>query len=270
MMRDRLITAAVLAAIILPLLFWGRTAGIAILVAMACTLALWELCTNMPGLKGSHSVWLAIGLGLVIVALFYLLPFTSLLLVPALLPLVVLIIHLLLYDVIENTVESASQMVFALGYVVVPLCHAILMRRLDMGVTLVLYILIVVCLGDTGAYFSGKYLGKHPLAPKISPSKTVEGLGGVVAGGLLGMVFMKTVVPDLPGYEVLLPLTLALVVAGPVGDLIASALKRRLEIKDFGTAIRGHGGLMDRADSLIVAFPTGYYFLILTGHFIPK
>jgi phosphatidate cytidylyltransferase len=181
-----------------------------------------------------------------------------------------LLIHLLLYDVIENTVESASQMVLALGYVVVPLCHAILMRRLDMGITLVLFTLIVVCLGDTGAYFTGKYLGKHSLAPKVSPSKTVEGLGGVLAGGLVGMVLMKTIAPYLPGYEVLLPLTLVLVVAGPVGDLIASALKRRLKIKDFGSAIRGHGGLMDRADSLIVAFPTGYYFLILTGYFVPK
>jgi len=76
--------------------------------------------------------------------------------------------------------------------------------------------------------------------------------------------------PELPHPWVLAQLTVLLAIAGPFGDLCASAFKRRLAIKDFGSILPGHGGVMDRADSLILAFPTAFYFLILSGNAIPR
>jgi phosphatidate cytidylyltransferase len=84
------------------------------------------------------------------------------------------------------------------------------------------------------------------------------------------MLVMKIVFPSLPPLSVLIPVTLLLAVVGPLGDLVASALKRRLEIKDFGSLMRGHGGVLDRADALIPSFPTVYYFLILSGSAVPS
>jgi phosphatidate cytidylyltransferase len=80
------------------------------------------------------------------------------------------------------------------------------------------------------------------------------------------MLGVKVAFPGLPSVWYLLVLTLVLAVAGPLGDLIASMIKRRLAIKDFGSIMPGHGGVLDRADSLILAFPATFYFLILVGY----
>lgn len=84
------------------------------------------------------------------------------------------------------------------------------------------------------------------------------------------MLAVKTVFPGLPSIQALLFLTVALAVAGPLGDLCASMIKRKLDIKDFGSIMPGHGGVMDRADSLILAFPVTYYFLLLLSNSAPK
>jgi phosphatidate cytidylyltransferase len=94
----------------------------------------------------------------------------------------------------------------------------------------------------------------------------VEGLVGGLIGNLLGMVIMKVVVSNFPPLWDLLQLTIILAVVAPIGDLCASALKRRLAIKDFGSVIPGHGGVLDRADSLIPSFPVVFYFLSLSGY----
>jgi phosphatidate cytidylyltransferase len=138
-----------------------------------------------------------------------------------------------------------------------------------MGSAWVLFVLLVICLGDVGAYLSGKYLGKHRLAPAISPKKTIEGLFGGFAGNFLGMLIAEAFYPRLAPLSVLVQATLLLAVLGPLGDLCASALKRRMAIKDFGSLMPGHGGIMDRADSLIPAFPAVYYFLTLTVLAVP-
>jgi phosphatidate cytidylyltransferase len=265
MLLHRLLTAGVLIAILVPTIVWGSVPGVAVLVAIASSVALWELCMGLSALKSALNRWLTLAIGLAVVGGFYVCPIKDSLAVAALFPLLVLVVHLALYKVIENTVESASQMMLALGYVAVPLSHAILMRQLDVGVAWVLFVLVVICLGDTGAYFAGKYLGKHSLVPTVSPAKTVEGLGGVVVGSLVGMVAMKIVFPDLPALKPLLVVTLVLAAVGPLGDLLASAIKRRAGIKDFGSIIPGHGGIMDRADSLIPAFPVLYHLLVISG-----
>jgi len=270
MLRDRVITAAVAIAILVPIFLLGGLEGVVFLVALFGGAALWELATCLPGLKTSPGKQLTLAVGLATAIAFYLVPPGALTAVLAWFPLLVVVLHLALYHRIERSVESASQMIFAVSYVMVPLSHATLVRQLEMGVSWIFLIMVVICLGDAGAYFAGKRFGKHRFSSSVSPSKTIEGLGGGVVGNILGMLIVKLCCPDLPPIATLLWLTLLLAIVGPVGDLCASMLKRRLEIKDFGSIMPGHGGVMDRADSLIFAFPAAYYFLVLVGQTIGK
>ena len=113
-------------------------------------------------------------------------------------------------------------------------------------------------LADIGAYFTGSFLGKHKMAPNLSPKKTIEGAVGGLAGSslfcwLFGFIFMKEMA------VVCLVLGFAGGAAGMAGDLTASAFKRKMGIKDYGKLIPGHGGIMDRFDSVIFVAPVVYY-----------
>ena len=128
------------------------------------------------------------------------------------------------------------------------------------GEWLVIFVSACTWMSDTGALFVGKALGRHKLAPTISPGKTWEGaLGGVVTALLTGLGL---------GLWLHLPLVHALglaalcAVAGQVGDLCESVLKRDLGIKDFGNVLPGHGGILDRIDSLLFAAPLAYYYVL--------
>ncbi len=266
MLGVRILAAAVLAAIILPTLIWGGTKGISILVATFTLVAVWELTSKLSGLKGLFPKLLLMALTLIILLLFYVVPVTAIASVVVFCPLLILAIHLFSYNLIENTIESVSQMIFVCAYVTIPLAHAILIGRADAGYLWIIFALVVVCLGDAGAYFGGKYFGRRRLSAHVSPSKTVEGLIGGFLGNLAGMIVMKIIVPSFPPTGALLKLTILLALAAPVGDLCASALKRRLEIKDFGSIIPGHGGVLDRADSLIPSIPIVFYFMIFSGY----
>lgn len=269
MLRNRLISAVAAIAILVPVLVWGGTTGVAVLVALFSGIGVWELSRNLPGIKDAPRKELALTLDVALVAAFYLFPLNATPAVVVFFPLVVLLIHLFLYNVIDNTIDSSSQMIFVLAYVTIPLSHAISLQRISMGTAWVFFVLVVICLEDAGAYFAGKYYGKHHFSSRVSPGKTLEGLAGGIIGSLLGMLIMKVVAPSLPSLGVLCQVTLLLVVLGPLGDLCASVIKRRLSIKDFGSIMPGHGGILDRADSLIPAFPATYYFLVLFGHAVP-
>lgn len=122
------------------------------------------------------------------------------------------------------------------------------------------YFFLVIFASDTGAYFVGRAFGKHKLAPAISPGKTVEGLvGGIIAAAAAAALATFTFFPKLP-----LPwsigLAIVLAVAGVLGDLVESAFKRSADAKDASSILPGHGGFLDRLDSLLFAAPILYYF----------
>ena len=125
---------------------------------------------------------------------------------------------------------------------------------------LLLFFFIVIFGSDSGAYFAGKALGKHKLVHKISPGKTWEGLiGGILAAAAMGALCTWAFFPELP-YQISVALAAVMAVAGVFGDLTESAIKRGAGAKDAATILPGHGGLLDRLDSLLFNAPILYYF----------
>lgn len=124
----------------------------------------------------------------------------------------------------------------------------------------IFFVLAIVWAADIGAFYSGRLFGKHKLAPRVSPGKTVEGLlGGLVASWIAAMVFQRYWMKDFEWIEILV-LATALNLAGVLGDLVESAMKRGAGVKDSSALIPGHGGVLDRIDSLLFAIPVMYYY----------
>lgn len=128
------------------------------------------------------------------------------------------------------------------------------------GVAWIFYMLVLVALCDTGAFYAGTFFGKHKLCPKVSPGKTVEGFfGGLTLTVLGGVAIRNFFFQELPLATTIVFL-LAISVVGPVGDLFESALKRTGGVKDSGSIIPGHGGILDRVDALLFVAPVTYVF----------
>jgi phosphatidate cytidylyltransferase len=122
------------------------------------------------------------------------------------------------------------------------------------------FFFLIVMGADAGAYFVGKNFGKHKLVPKISPGKTWEGaIGGIVSSSIFAAIASATFFPELH-YKVSIPLAIFMTVIGILGDLSESAMKRGAGAKDAANILPGHGGLLDRLDSLLFNAPILYYF----------
>ena len=142
---------------------------------------------------------------------------------------------------------------FGMPYICAPLFALVSLRgEHDLGFACVLWLLLVVWMTDTAAYFTGKTLGGPKLAPSVSPKKTWSGAcGGVLAAAMVGYVFAH--IWSLPSAGVVAFVSAVVSVVGQFGDLVESAFKRRFGVKDSGALIPGHGGALDRMDSLITA-----------------
>lgn len=162
------------------------------------------------------------------------------------------------YDVISSF--------FMLIYAVLFLCHLMLVRSVEHGAILIFLPFLGAWMPDTFAYFTGKLFGKHKLIPDISPNKTVEGSVGAVLGCVLLFLLFGVVTERVCGVQVhYIPLLVLSVLCGifaQFGDLAASLIKRECGKKDFGNIIPGHGGILDRVDSLIFIAPLVYYFVL--------
>ncbi|MCW9710052.1 phosphatidate cytidylyltransferase [Avibacterium sp. 21-586] len=161
------------------------------------------------------------------------------------------------------------QGVFAI-VTLVPFIVGVLRLRLDgyvtnpyHGLMLLFYVFILVWAADSGAYFAGRKFGKHKLAPKVSPGKTWQGvLGGLITAGVLAGIFMQVAPQDLFNVPTVpfIALSVATVAISVLGDLTESMFKRESGIKDSSNLIPGHGGILDRIDSLTAAVPFFAYF----------
>ncbi len=159
-------------------------------------------------------------------------------------------------------VQQVSTHLLGLLYVVFLLGHFAWMRQLPQGKTWILFTLVAVYVGDTTAFYIGRTWGKRALAPILSPKKTVEGGMGALGGSMAGALFFRTFFfPELGIPEAIL-LGAGIGTAGQMGDLFESLLKRSAQVKDSGGLIPGHGGLLDRIDSVLFAGPLVYYYAL--------
>lgn len=158
----------------------------------------------------------------------------------------------------ENVSWAIAVTLLGIGWVGVALAHAMLLRELPHGDGLVIDVLVGTFVGDTAAYFAGRTYGRHPLAPLISPNKTVEGLIGGIVGGTLAFWLAGLYQDWLSGTDALI-IGLSVALAAPVGDLFESLLKRDLEVKDTGSFFGAHGGVLDRLDAVFFTAVTAYY-----------
>jgi phosphatidate cytidylyltransferase len=138
------------------------------------------------------------------------------------------------------------------------IAHAVLLREAPHGNGILVDILVGTFVGDTAAYFGGRALGRRPLAPRISPKKTLEGLGVGILFAVAATWFAGLYQDWLSGTDALL-LGLTVALAAPVGDLFESFVKRDADTKDTGTLFGAHGGALDRLDAVLFAVPAGYY-----------
>jgi phosphatidate cytidylyltransferase len=138
------------------------------------------------------------------------------------------------------------------------------MPPMEPGPWRIVLLLAIVMMADTAAYFVGRALGRHKLAPSISPGKTVEGAVGGLAGGVLGAWAVSAAGLGLPGFHVVL-LGVFVTLAAIAGDLFESLLKRWAGVKDSGRLFPGHGGMLDRLDSLLFGGAVLYYYFSLSG-----
>lgn len=263
-MITRLAAAAVGLAVLLPAVIFGGEAAVEIVVPLAALVCLAEYAAmafpDDRHVSGGFLVaaWLGV----------YLPP----LYLPALAPVAALLVALVTLvfvtfrpgETLERSADKAARLV--LGAVWIGLLAFLpLLRRADDGLALCFLVLAASWLGDTGGYFAGKYLGRHAMYPKVSPKKTWEGAVGGIALATLGVVVVRAV--GLPHFPIALALVLGpvLCVAGIVGDLSESMLKRSFDVKDAGWILPGHGGLLDRIDSVMFVAPVLWVALLVGG-----
>jgi len=262
----REITSVIAAPIAIWIIGWSHEYVFDATVALIAILALHEFL-SLGRAKGYElpSI-LCILIMLVIMAAFILQElsvefgmFSALLLIPA--------SYVFSRKPLEDSLPSSAIAVLATTYVGM-LGGSLIRLRNDfpVGSKLVYFLLLVVWLGDTGAYYIGRNFGRHKLSPRISPKKTIEGLaGGIVSSVITAVVVHFTFFREFPLHHAIIAGVL-LSFAGVIGDLAESMWKRSADVKDSGTLIPGHGGFLDRFDSIFFTTPILYCYWTLIVH----
>ncbi len=265
-MKTRILAAAVLLPLLLIVLLVLPGWGIGIFMSLVCAVAAYELTFGTGLVKHPRlvaytalaallmGIWCTFGCsyvwGLTLVVAFCCVLFGELLLSKA-------------------KLRFEKILVCIGGGLIIPylLCAIVRIRNMDLGAYYVLFPFAMAFLSDSGAYFVGIFYGKHKLAPSISPKKTVEGFFGGIAGGVLGMMLFGLILSL--GFDLKVNFLYAVIygalgsLASVLGDLTFSVIKRQTGVKDYGNLIPGHGGVLDRFDSISVVAPLTEILLIL-------
>lgn len=280
MLKSRLITSFILIPLVIAALFWLPPPGFAMVTMVICMLAAWEWGQFAGLVSRSQRVWLAVLCGLLLAFMMFTLPaYQYSVHLPqiagslwaALGWWIVALVLVLSYPVSAALWRDSSVIRLVFGVLtIVPFFWGMLTLRqyhYDVdhftGAWWLLYVMFLVWGADSGAYIFGRLFGKHKLAPKVSPGKTWEGfLGGLVTSALIAWLFSLWA-PLMVSTGTLLLCSLVAALASVLGDLSESMFKREAGIKDSGHLIPGHGGILDRIDSLTAAVPVFACLLLL-------
>ncbi len=241
-MIQRIITAIGILAVTLPPLALGGI-WLDLLMVAFVMLAIYEILTCLF----KKNPW---GMYLVLLISVFAMTVSTLSVFAAVIPFVLILLFLFCVSYEQYSVDKIST-VFVFVILVAFTVRAILLVYDAYSPMAMLHIVLATYATDTGAYFAGRFLGKHKLNERISPKKTIEGsIGGWLLGAVSSFAFGYFLVPELP-FQFLCLTSLLMPVIGQLGDLAFSAIKRHEGIKDFGNIFPGHGGVLDRIDSLI-------------------
>ena len=273
----RVLTALVLAPLVLALVFLGPMWLITLVVAAVAMLAAWEFLALTEARGAKPPRVLTLGMIGMLFAGNYQWPEDTLTIFG--LFCVVLLLYCTFRSPVDRALADATSSVFALFYLGLTLIPLPMLRAQSNGPSLLAFLFLTVWAGDTVAMYAGRMFGKRKMAPNLSPNKTWVGAVGsvvgavAVAGILLGLSSylaqlnsVKLSFADAPVWYWLV-LAVVVNVAAQVGDLAESALKRSAGVKDSGTLLPGHGGILDRIDALLLAAPVLWYAHIIRLRF---
>ncbi len=265
---QRWLTAIVLVPLVLWMIVKGSNMLVAALISVVAIFAIREylrvICGNDDGpvSRAIKIISYIVSIALVMGACLQLWQIIVLILS---LNLIFLCIFVLFrFSSLPHVLDIVARQVLGIIYIPLALSMLVFIHAGSGGVYWVIWLLIVCFANDTGAFYAGRFFGKHKLAPNISPNKTIEGsVGGITASVVAGGVFCFIFFSDLHLALLTIPSALIMAVAGQIGDLFESAMKRVNHIKDSGRILPGHGGMLDRIDGLLLAVPVLYAFLVL-------
>ena len=176
-----------------------------------------------------------------------------------------LVFALLFLFRIRDITDAAREVSYAmLGFIYIPfmLAHLVMLRQTQFGVQWLIVIMLIVMSNDSAAYYIGCAFGRRKLYPLVSPKKSMEGALGGLAGSICGTLLAKFTFFEQLSLADALVTAVIIGMLGQVGDLFESLLKRSFGVKDSGTIFPGHGGMLDRLDSILFAAPATYYYVI--------
>lgn len=258
----RLLTAAILLPILLGIIWFLPSFYFFLFVTVLILRVQYEFYLLFYDAAGKRQMGFGLLLGLCLTSVIYFQPaYSGASLVFLLLAL--LLFSLFTFKEIKKTFTDSA--VLFLGIVYLPgfVSHLFLIRDLPAGRGLIILALLMTWGGDAGAYYIGRSMGKHKLAPRVSPNKTVEGALGGLFTTFLGGVMAKFTFLTLLSWGDVIILSSLLGVFGQLGDLTESMLKRSAGVKDSSHIIPAHGGLFDKLDSISFAAPLLYYYMTL-------
>ena len=263
-MLSRVIAALVGLAVVIPALLYGGQTTVEVICALILLIGADEYARMAaPGDRGAWALLLLSSFGL----------YSALLWAPPEwlhgilggLTVLIYLYGLLGVSDVDSGARTSSRLLAGLLYLPTLWTFVPKVRAFDDGLAWIFLVLTATWLGDTGAYFAGRALGRTPLFARVSPKKTWEGVVGGVVAGIGGACLVKAVaLPDLPwGHAALLGALL--VTAGVLGDLTESLLKRAFGVKDSGWIMPGHGGILDRVDGILFSAVTLWAYVTLLG-----
>ena len=263
MFKTRLISGIMLLAIAITFITLGENVlfGAVLVISLVGMTELYKIVKVERSLLGIIGYLVAIGYNILIY--FSLDDYLQLLFIGFLL--ILMVVYVIAYPLYR--IEQVMTVFFGLFYVAIMLSYIYRVAALEDGAILVWLIFIGAWGSDTCAYAVGILLGKHKMAPRLSPKKSVEGcVGGVIGAALIGYIYALILGDKIVG--LINPRVLFAIIGASssvisqIGDLAASAIKRNYNIKDYGKLIPGHGGILDRFDSIIFTAPIVYYLAV--------
>jgi len=280
----RILTATVLILVVFALIFFGKLWMITLFAAIVAELAAYEYLKLAAVGAEAHDAklripvwWMALGTALAFVVTLPNFPVEAQLPVLSALTLALFAWNGFCSPLIQVLPDTA-QGLFGLIYIAYPLTLIPLLWKQEDGIALVLFLLVCVWAGDIAALYIGRAFGKRKLAPRLSPGKTWIGsfasiLGSVLVAGLLVYISDTLTARGNTLLHISEPLWQSLIlaailnIAAQLGDLLESAIKRGAGVKDSGTLLPGHGGILDRIDALLLAAPVLWFILLLKDYF---